>query len=265
MTGLLFGATYVIIIKSGHADHTQGVETMNIAVCEDNRADADLICGYLQKHFDAHGYTGTIYRFESGEAVLDAFSPGFFDAVFMDVYMGGMTGIETAEKMRSRDETFALVYITISDDHARQAFTLRACAYVSKPIKPDEMELAFAQCQSVFLKNARFIEIISERKNIKIPLVKILYAEVYNREILLHTAEGTMTAILTLDEVERQCGSSFLRCHRSYLINMNHVDRLCEHDFLMKNGDVVPIRQRSRTAIRNAYGDFLTARLFEVN
>lgn len=238
---------------------------MNIAVCEDNAADAEAICGCIREHFDKCGFIGDVHTFISGEELLSAFSPGAFDAVFMDIYMDGMTGIETAKKMRARDADFALVYITSSEDHARQAYSLRACAYVSKPIGPEEMEVAFVQCQNVFLKNARYIEVISERKAVKIPFVKILYIEVYNREVLFHTTEGVITAVMPLDEVERQCGEAFLRCHRSYIVNMNQIDTLCEQDIRMKNGAVVPMRQRGRQKLRNAYGDFLTSRLFKAN
>jgi len=237
---------------------------MNIAVCEDIIADADAICDYLSEHFHKNGYMGEIHRFTSGEALLDAFSPGLFDVVFLDIYMGGITGVETARKMRETDPGFALVYVTSSDNHAREAYTLRACAYVSKTIGPKEMELALSQCRAVFLKNARFIEVTSNRQAVKIPLAKILYAEVYNRYVLFHTDAGVMTAAMKLDDVEREVGKPFLRCHRSYLINMNHIDKLLEQDIIMQNGDLVPMRQRGKTEIRGAYSDFLTNRLFEV-
>lgn len=238
---------------------------MNIAVCEDNADDAGIICGYLQEHLDKNGFIGDIHTFTSGEAMLAACSSGLlFDAVFLDIYMGGMTGIETAQKMRDTDPGFALIYITSSDDYARQAYSLRACAYVSKPVQADEMNLAFAQCREVFLKSARFIKILSERQSIRIPLVKILYVEVFNRDAVFHLTTGIVKTALPLDEIEHELGSPFLRCHRSYLINMNFVDRLCEQDILMKNGDAIPMRRRGRSEIRGTYGDFLTNRLFEV-
>ena len=120
---------------------------MNIAVCEDNAADSAVICRFIRDHFEKNGYIGDIYRFKSGEAMLAAFKPGVFDAVFLDIYMDGMTGMETANRMREADSGFALVFITSSDRHAMEAFTLRACAYVPKPIKPEAMEIAMKQCR----------------------------------------------------------------------------------------------------------------------
>lgn len=237
---------------------------MNIAVCEDHSRDASELVGHLQRHMERNGYTADIHCFESGEALLHAFKPGAFDSVFMDIYMTGLTGIETAKKLRALDRNFALVFVSVSDEHAREAYSLRACAYVSKPIEQDELALAFSQCEHMFIKNARFIEIISQRRSVKLPLAKIIYVEVYNRNVIFHTTNGAITATMTLDEVEQTCGAAFLRCHRSYVINLNQVQCFNEQDILMKNGEIVPMRQRGRQQLRNIYGKFLTDSLFEL-
>lgn len=238
---------------------------MNIAICEDNSADAALVYGFIREHFDKNGFIGDIHTFESGEALLAAFKPGAFDAVFLDVYLSGITGMETAKKMREADPYFALVFITVSEAHAMEAFAQRACGYVTKPIKEDAIAVAFEQCQTVFLKNARFIQVKSDRRNIRIPLMKIFYIEVYGRDVIFHTQEGIIKTNMPLEEIEKNTGKPFLRCHRAYLVNMNQIDKVMEQDIRMKNGDAIPMRQRGRQEIRDAYAGFLTDRLFEVN
>jgi len=236
---------------------------MNIAICEDDAGDAGEIYGFLRAHLEKNGYIGDIHTFKNGEQMLAAFTPGAFDVVFLDIYMGGMTGIEAARKMREADPGFALVFITSSEKHALEAFGVRACAYVPKPVSLEAMEAACAQCQNVFLKNARFIEIVTDRQNVRIPLVNIYYIEVFDKDVLFHTSIGAMRTYMPLDDIECKLGASFLRCHRSHLVNMNHVERIREQDILMKNGDAVPMRQRGRSEIRESYGAFLSNRLFE--
>lgn len=116
------------------------------------------------------------------------------------------------------------------------------------------------------MKKARFIEIKSDRTKIKVPLVKIIYIETYGRETLFHTSDGDIktTAHLLLNDLEKKLGNSFLRCHRSYIINMNHVDTIETEEFLMRNGCRVPMRQRRRQEIRDAFADFVSNRLLEV-
>jgi len=236
---------------------------MNVAVCEDNASDAAEICDYLSAHFNNNGYIGDIRVFENGEALLAAFAPGAFDVIFLDIFMNGISGMETAKKLRVTDRNFALVFITNSRQHSMEAFALRACAYVPKPIEPESMEIAFMQCQDVFRQNARFIEVTVDRQNVKIPLINIFYIEVYDKDALFHTTIGVLKTRVSLETIEPKLGGMFLRCHRSYIVNMNHMAKIGKQDILLKNGDSVPMRQRGRLEIRAAYGGFLTDRLYE--
>lgn len=240
---------------------------MNIAICDDNNQDTAQICHFLRDHLNKNGYLGELHTFNKGEDLIAAFSSHTYDAVFLDIYMSGLNGIETARKLREINPDFALVFITISQDHAIEAFSQRAIAYVPKPIRQADIDNAFLQCRSVFLKNARFIEIITDRNKVKIPLIKIIFIETYGRETIFHTTarEIKTTAPLLLNHLDQELGNSFLRCNRSYIINMNHVKTMLADNFQMKDGSLVPIRQRGRSKIRSIYATFISAQLFEVS
>lgn len=241
------------------------MEPINLAVCDDNPHDREQICALLRAHLDKNGYVSEIQTFTSGEALLDAFTACPFDAVFLDIYMNGISGMETARKLRELDPSFALVFITTSRDHAIESFALRPNYYLTKPIERMKIEDAFLQCRSTFLKNARFIEVMSERVIIKIPISKILYIETFGRETLFHTTGGTLktTAHMLLDDLDRTLGDSFLRCHRSYIVNLNHVEAVQPEEFRLRGGSLVPLRRRERSELRNTYANFISDRLFE--
>jgi DNA-binding LytR/AlgR family response regulator len=246
--------------------YTIEVNGMNIAICDDHAGDAAQIRDLLIEHFDKNGYIGDIHTFGSGEALLDAFAANPFEAVFLDIYMGGMTGIQAARKLRKLDPNFALVFITSSKDHLMESFAYHPDYYLVKPIKREEIDNAFHNCQAVFLKNARYIEVMCDRSKIKIPCVKIRYAETYGRDTIFHTANGEIktTAPLQLADLEQELGKAFLRCHQSYLINMNYVESVAPGEFIMLDGSHVPMRKRGRAELRDAYADFISDRLFEV-
>lgn len=239
---------------------------MNVAICDDNSQDTALICALLQEHFDKNGFVGEIHTFESGEALIDAFAADSFDVVFLDIYMDGINGVRTAEKLRKIDPAFLLVFITTSRDHALDSFPLRAIDYVIKPIKREDIERAFSGCRDVFLKNGRFIKVMSNRMNLFVPLIKIQHIETYGRETLFHTVDCEIrsTASMLLEDLEKILGSAFLRCHRSYIVNLNYVEALGQDNFQMLDGSLVPLRQRGRAELRDTYADFLSDRLFEV-
>ena len=66
-----------------------------------------------------------IDEFDSGELFLENFSPETYDMIFIDQYMNGISGIDTAKKIRESDNLVALVFITTSRDHALDSYEVR--------------------------------------------------------------------------------------------------------------------------------------------
>ena len=237
---------------------------MRLAICDDDAADAAEIHSYLKEHFARNGYIGDVVSFNSGEALLSAFSPGAFDVIFLDVYMSGITGVEAARKIRAADPDCAIVFITANPGHMPEGFALRAASYVVKPITREQMDTALLQCRKIFLKNARYIEAKTGGQTVRIPLPKVFYVEILNKAASIFTADGIVKTYTPIEEIERQLGGRpFLRCHRSYIVNMSHVEDVLDNDFLMRGGAKVPIRKNGMKEIRRIINDFFTERLFE--
>lgn len=243
----------------------QGVKGMNIAVCEDNPSDREAICGCISDYCARNCYVNHIHVFESAEALLSAFAPGVFDILFLDIYLGGISGMEAARKIRKTDPNCALVIVTVSRAHALESYAVQAVAYVEKTITQEKVDKALFMCRHEFEKNSRFIQISADRGNyIDIPLANVQYIEVYDKESVLHLGGSTPKTRLPLDEIEQRLGGGpFLRCHRCYIVNMNYVEDMLEHDFLMKNGERVPIRKNGRAEIRIAFARFMTCGAFK--
>lgn len=238
---------------------------MYIAICDDNPQDTEQILIFLEDYLSRNGYIGTLHSYSGGESLLKAFSARPYDIVFLDIYMSGMNGMETAAKLRKIDPDFALVFLTVSRDHAIESFAHRPSYYLTKPIRQNDLANALYQCKHVFLKKARYAEVVSDRIKIRIPLVKISYIEAFGKEILIHTTEGIIKTTTPLDVLEQSLHDSFLRCHRAYIVNLNFVTSIRQGDFCLLDGSMVPMRQRGRKKLYDTYAQFLCDRLFEVS
>ena len=238
---------------------------MNIAICDDMCADAEEIRDYLLAYFKKNGFTGEIYIYESGEALLYDFALSHFDLLFLDIYLPGISGVDVARRVRESDPNCLIVFITISDCHMRDGFALRAASYVEKPLTEEKIEIAFTQCHNLFTKNARFIEFKLTQRDFKIPFNRLVYAETKGHSAFFHTDIGDIyEAHIAMDEVEQQMdGLPILRCHRSFAVNMNYVADIQGNDIVMKSGQTIPIRKNGRKEIVRALNEFLTERLFE--
>ncbi|MDR0491161.1 MAG: LytTR family DNA-binding domain-containing protein [Oscillospiraceae bacterium] len=238
---------------------------MNIAIGEDNAADAARIRAILCEYMEQNGYAGEIAAFTSGEELLATFTLGLYDVILLDIYMGEMNGITKEKKIREIDPTCALIFITSSADHALDSYSVRGNAYVIKPVDEKKMQDALFTCREIFLRNAKYIEIRVDRVDIKIPLVKIYYVEIFRHYASFYTADGEYKTRLTMEEIERQLGGKpFYRCHNSYLVNTNHIYKPEADDIVMKNGKKIPMRKNGRDEIRRDLAMMLNARIFEV-
>nr|WP_255633054.1 LytTR family DNA-binding domain-containing protein [Fusicatenibacter faecihominis] len=89
----------------------------------------------------------------------------------------------------------------------------------------------------------------------------ILYIDSNRHIVTLHLKDGS--EIVTqdkLNDIESRIGEKrFLRCHQSYLVNMDQVADVKE-DFILKNGNMVPIRVRGRKELIDAYNRYFLSR-----
>ncbi len=95
---------------------------LQIAICEDLPEELARLRGILEQSKISH----EIEYFASGETFLAGFQLHRYDLIFMDIYMGGMTGIETAAEVRKIDSKVAIVFTTSSLEYALESYRLGA-------------------------------------------------------------------------------------------------------------------------------------------
>ena len=76
---------------------------MKIAIIDDLRTECELLSEYIHRYSADHQLDAEITLFESGSRFLECFTPQTYDLIFLDIYMDGLNGIETAEKIREKD------------------------------------------------------------------------------------------------------------------------------------------------------------------
>ncbi len=237
---------------------------VRIAICEDIEKESLALAKLVKKYCDSVFVSAQIDVFASGEGFLQKFVPGYYQIAFLDIYMSGLSGMDVAKNLLKEDPSCMIIFITGSLNHAVEGFRVNAADYLVKPLDYQMVETALLRCRQSFAKSMQFIEIKTNRLNRKILIKDILYAEVYANTCVLHTETEDVASRMTLEGVELQLRASlgvqrnyFLRCHRSYLVNMNCISHIGEDGCLMKNGDVIPIRRMDRKKVQKLYLDYV--------
>ena len=77
-----------------------------------------------------------IDTFRNGQTFLDHWKPGDYDVVILDIFMGGITGVNVARKIREEDEDVKLVFCSRSNEFAAESYQVNAQYYLVKPAVP---------------------------------------------------------------------------------------------------------------------------------
>ena len=181
--------------------------------------------------------------FSSGEELLDAFHRSQqFHIVFLDIYMPNCSGMKVARQIRAAHDDTAIVFATTSQDHGRDSFDVQASDYLLKPFRQEDVSQALDWCLEHIPESVRCLSVYSEWEQRELPLSTIQYIDVYGHRSRIHTTQSVLVVRRGLDDLEISIQSpDFLRCHRSFLLNMNYVDSLEGNAFCMSDGTLIPI------------------------
>jgi len=236
---------------------------MNIVICDDTEKDANLLRLYINKYFGEINCPVNILSYSSGDAFLKDFAAkqiGDVKIAFIDILMPGTDGIDTAKRIREIDKDMTIVFTTVSKKHSLEGYSVYALQYFVKPINYTDIKELFEKCTDKFADSLRFIDVLSDRLTVRAYLKDICYIESFGDALHIHTVTETVKTFLPLSELENQIDSStFLRTQRSYIVNMQHIDDMTADGFIMQNGKGIPIRRNDKSAIKQAYRDYLSA------
>ncbi len=225
---------------------------MKIAVCDDNPREQQGIVELLYRHRPQWQAT----CFSSGEDLIEAVGDDkAFDLIFLDIYMHRLSGMETAEALRSMGCHTALVFFTTSRDFAVESYQVEALSYLVKPVEERQFLAVLHRFETSY--RPRQIRL----GNQLVAVDHILYLESQDKKVVAYLKNGTSTTwTAKLDDVEEGLmGKQFLRCHRSFLINMDAVSRVSGGKFLLSNRMEIPIRRQDVAEITQRYYQYITS------
>lgn len=233
---------------------------IKVAICEDSDIDRDILGEIVGFLMDDRGIDYQVDLYRNGEELVSCYKNKPYDLIFLDIMMNEIDGIETGKLIRGMDGSVEIVYCTSSSDFAIAAYEVHAMGYLVKPYEPGRIGAVidyFIQKHPQEEKN--YIEVKSKRKSLIIPYKDIIHLESDNKVVYIYTTtQGAVKVYNKLDTLEKELKDErFLRCHQSYLVNMQYVAGLVDSDFIMIDNRMIPIRKSGRKLIVKRYEDYL--------
>ncbi len=222
----------------------------------------------------------------SGADALRAIGAGHIDAVFLDIRMPGLSGLDLAQVLSRFDAQHRpqIVFVTAYDQHAATAFDLEAVDYLRKPLRPERLQQAVERlCARLAAQAAEHSTgtsraapgaLASEQPDASRPAAdviavelggvtrylqrsEVVFAETRGDYVRLHTRSGQHLLRASLGSLEqRWAAAGFLRVHRQYLINRAYVEAVRTHRGTLTldlgGGVLIPVSRRHATAVRES-------------
>ena len=130
-----------------------------------------------------------------------------------------------------------------------------------KPVAEKHFEKVFTRLVLPIFPSTPTLDVYSNRLLCHIPVSEIFYIESIGRKCLIHTAAKTFETNMALNHIESMLtDTSFIRCYRSYLVNMNYIQDIKDTEIQLTNNDNIPLTLRKRSSIVKLFNKFLISR-----
>lgn len=235
---------------------------IKLAICDDEEKELNSTkemcnqCLLQHKEWDVK-----ISVFTSAQELLnDADSKEMFDIVLLDIYMPGMTGIELAKTIREINGECQIVFLTTSNAHAVEAFSLHAAHYLVKPYTIQQLNDALTKAVTEADKiNKAYITMKVPGGVAKIYFKNFLYSETERHLQSIHLTDGkyiqvrnTSTELFEMLNKDKR----FFKCGSTYIINLELVEEITAQSVLFENGDKIPTQRRQYKELLEQYTRF---------
>ena len=230
-----------------------------LAVCEDETETREALQALCKEILTELGVAHTLAVFSSAEALETALRNGaVFDLLCLDILMGGKSGMELAREVREYDNKVSILFITSSEEHLKEGYSVRPIQYLFKPVQREELSQALKVDLTV-CHQPKALTLRSAGRTAALPLEDILYIESSNHAVHVRTADGaSQTFWFSLSEIEQLLPPGrFCRCHNSFLVNMEHVAEIGRRMVTLTDGSTLPVSRSCYDATQNQFVRYL--------
>lgn len=227
----------------------------DIIICDDDDKFCTELESVLKYIANKNNIIMNIDIWNSGEKLFEHLKSGNrVDLIFLDIELLEGNGIDIGNAVRETLNDFytAIVYVSYEESYAMSLFRSRPYDFLVKPIGEKAVEDVINRyIKEACLRNLQFTY-KKEGGYRRIPFNEILYFRSMNRKVIMKMINHEDEFYLKLSDIERQLPPYFIRVHKSYIINQNHVKSYNYEAIEMINGENIGITKPYRNAVQES-------------
>ena len=238
---------------------------LNIAVIDDSNNDIDTVTSMTKQYLhNNQNIIINISSFYSGEAFFKQLVSNSFHAVFLDICMEGMNGIELSRRLRSIDSKVAIIFMSTTTEFVFETFKATPFGYLIKPFTYEQFAEVMDKTVNHFSTVKKTILIKIPRSEISIEIDTIYSALSCGHNTEIKTISGTVIRSIDAFNYFKEnllLEKNFIECNRGVLVNMDFVLTIKNNDIVMQDGTLYPIRIRNKKTVMTEITKYLSQKL----
>lgn len=214
---------------------------MRIAICDDEEQIRELLKEKISKYCFVNNIELELQTFENGEEFLQ-YDFQDIEVLFLDVDMPGIDGLETAKKIRETNQDMLIIFLTAYSEFVFESFKVDAFRYLVKPVPDQEMTETLDAIRDKLCAPEDNLSFQFQNEMYSIRYSDIIYIEGMRDKIWIYCKDSTYRwrgTLKNLNEMIKDKG--FFQVHRSYIINMNKIQKYNSKTVVMEGDHKVPI------------------------
>lgn len=237
---------------------------IQVAILEDSRVQRELFSDMVSKHSYADQFI--ISAFASTSELVEWLSRGHKAHILIaDIVLEPQdetsdrptdlvsTSIDLAKKLLQQYGSTQIIYVSGYDRYHTSVYETNHACFLLKPVNQSEMNFALDQAlQRLDQQRRRPLCIRTAGGNRLIDPDAIAFIESRGRKLCFRTKNDIWEAYGKLNNLADNLPSSFVRCHKSFTVNLRFVSMISNTEFKLVTGDTVPISQSKRKATLDA-------------
>ncbi len=232
---------------------------MKILICDDEIKYLSALKLHVEQYMNNRFTKFTIDATTSSNEIF--YNNTSYDLVFLDIEMDEINGISLAKELKERNNKIVIFFITAYNGYQDDAMDLRAFRFFEKPFNVDRLYSGLDKAMEYIDESYVDIYLYDNQMQKRILIDNIIYIKSESRKMVIVTTEGEfITRESFLHWTEVLPTSFFYQVHKSFLINLHHVDIYKYTELYLNNNDRIPIAPRKQSAFHKYWFEYLRRR-----
>jgi DNA-binding LytR/AlgR family response regulator len=238
------------------------VNKLKIAICDDEKLQLNLLEKYCLAWLSKNKLQAEIASYSSAEAFLFAYEDNkSFDILLLDIQMKELDGISLAKKLRELGEKLSIIFITGVKEFVFEGYHVQATDYILKPVELEKLEIALDRAYKDAQKAEPYIFLQVDNELVKINEKDIMYIESVGHKSIVYSNSDSYEIKKGISSIENELKQNFFyKCHRSFIVNIIHIDSITKTDVKINNIPV-PIARGKWEELNKAFLNYYRDKL----